>query len=157
MIHQGVHFFDVRSAVVGNAGTFFHIIKAPPLGSSNVVAHLVWDVEYTLSCDVEFYEDLTGADPTDTPFNSFRMSTTAPEARCDEATTGYTGGTLLEKMLLGSATASPRAIAQNSSRDDELILKPESIYAIKVTSNAASNRITTKMFWYEAGANVTGV
>jgi len=156
MIHQGVHFFDARSAVVGNAGVFFHIIKAPALGSSNVVAHLVWDVQYTLSCDVELYEDLTGADPTDTPLNSFRASTTVAEARCDEATTGYTAGTLLGKLLLGSATAAPRGVAANASRADEIILKPESIYAIKVTSNAANNRITTRMFWYEAGANVSG-
>jgi len=157
MIHQGVHFFDVRSAVVGNGSNFYHLIKTPAFGSANVACHWEYDVQYTLTCDLEIYEGVTGTDPADTPLNSCRFSTTTSECLCDDATSGYTGGTLLEKFLLGSTTASPRAIGNSVARDDEIILKPSTIYAIKITSNAAGNRIATRMLWYEAGSNVYGV
>jgi hypothetical protein len=157
MLHLGVHFFDVRSAIVGNAGTFFHLIKTPAYGTNNTEVHLQWNVSYTVSTDVELYEGITGADPTGTPLNSRRASTTVAEARCGSATTGYTGGTLLEKHLLGSATVTPKATESGQGREDELDLKPDTLYALKVTSNAADNRVTSTFLFYEPGQNILGV
>jgi len=153
-VHLGVHFFDVNTAELDNSDTSFHLISTPAHGDFETECHLLIAVETALKSTVELYEGVTGTTPTTVPFNSRRDSANVAESRVGNAFTGYTGGTLLEQFYLGS---SGRYRAGGSgSRDDEIILKQSTTYALKVTSHAASNRIFSRFSWYEIGANIIG-
>ena len=153
-IHLGVHFFHSQAVTLDSADVAYHLILTPAHGPGHTECHLIGEVSMSLTTDFEFLEDVTGADPAVIPFNSRRASSNVAETRCGTALTGYTGGTALETHSVGAAGGSKSG--GGVSRADEIILKPSTIYALKFTSLANSNRISSRFAWYEVGAETIG-
>lgn len=161
-IHAGVHFFSTATGIVDSGDFLYHSILTPAFGSSNIEVHLTHEFTGTDELLVELVEGPTGITPTTSPLNSRRASTNTPDARVDvSSSTGadlLSGGTVIDSWLVGSSGgffAGPDAVT--SIRGHELTLKPSTLYSYRFTSGGAGNRITSKLWHYEAGSNVFGV
>jgi len=155
-VHLGVHFFHTATAIVGNAAFLYHVFLTPAHGTPETECHLLYAVTTSVTADIELWEGVTGTAPTVGPFNSRRDSANVADMLVASATTGYTGGTLLDKFLAGVVGNARVRTGGASGRDGELILKPSTLYAIKVSSLAADNRVSSQLSWYEIGRNIVG-
>jgi len=147
-IHAGDHFFITNYITLNIAGTLIYGVTTP---NTTKWAHLFWEVDCTGETLFQVYEvaTWTGGTPV-TPVNSNRNSATVSGLTIATAPTISVAGNLLAASLLGLAAApSKAALAGNSKREDEMILKQNTQYVFKFTSNSNSNNITYRALWYE--------
>ncbi|RPJ22814.1 MAG: hypothetical protein EHM26_00920 [Desulfobacteraceae bacterium] len=84
-----------------------------------------------------------------TLLNSDRNSSTVATLTVHKGTTGgSTDGTLIWQMKSGLATGQSRA-GMIANRNDEIILKQNTKYIIRITSGTVGNLTNLQMEWYE--------
>lgn len=114
--------------------------------------HLIWDIEGTLVTTVYIYEGTTtSADGTAlTEVNMDRNSATTATIVATHTPSVTVPGTEIYVKSFGAATAGPQARSGGLSHSDqEIILKQNTKYLIRVDSDTDNNRVTFVLRWYE--------
>ncbi len=148
-IHEGRHFSSQRSFTLGSNGVASYVIQAPA-SSTDIFTHMLFMLDGSAITQFDLYEgsDLAPA-TTATAFNSNRNSAiTAQTLIYSSANASGTTGTLLTSYKGGSATNQARSAGQ-SHATEELILKKDTQYHLKITSGSADNLVNVKILWYE--------
>lgn len=146
-LHDGDHFFYTDKVTLGSAATQVYLITTPNNGKW---CHLIFAATGSAITQVDLYE---GADRTGTTgqtlFNSNRNSANAATMTVHKGiSAGTTDGTLLWTMNSGSAQGSSRA-GMASNRSNEIILKANTKYLLRITSGTADNLTNLQLEWYE--------
>lgn len=148
-IHGGSHFYIQGFLELDTAGTHYVKLVTP---DTLVWAHFVFDIKSTGICTSTFDEDATGGmtgGAVVPPINNNRNSSAASALVLTSGVAACTGySTRLENDKWG-ANGFREQIGGGSSRDDELILKQNTVYCRSFVSGADGNIIQFKASWYE--------
>lgn len=146
-IHAGSHFFVTDYQTINSGNSVDWLITAP---NTTKWAHMVIFVEGTAVTTIVLYEgsDRTGSAAL-TAVNSNRNSATAATTTVHRGVAaGSTDGTAIWQISGGSATAQSRS-GQEGRKENEIILKQNTKYNLKVTSGTAGNIVSVHFGWYE--------
>ncbi|MCK4258745.1 MAG: hypothetical protein KAX49_07190 [Halanaerobiales bacterium] len=143
-IHEGNHFFICDyDDTLGIGDTIEFVITTP---NTLKWAHMLFDFSSILGAELEVYEgssDVVGGTST-TPTNNNRNSGTTSDLTLLKDPTSITDGTRIAGYLAGA-----NRTAGFNSRNREIILKQDTIYLFRFTSDANLNAITFCGEWYE--------
>ena len=146
-VHAGSHFFYADSVALGDGASQDYLITTP---DTTKWAHLTFSATGSVITQVQLYEgsNKTGVSGQ-TLYNSDRNSSTVATLTVHKGTTGgSTDGTLIWQMKSGLATGQSRA-GMIVNRNDEIILKQNTKYILRITSGTAGNLTNLQMEWYE--------
>ena len=144
-IHNGDTFFWKSYSTIANNVEKNFIIVTP---NTTKHSHFVFDARSSNTMTIGLYEGATYTAETGTartPFNANRNSATASVNTLIEDPTILTVGTVLVGDQITGGTEGSMA---NISRD-EIILKQNTIYLLRLTSRTPGNIIGWKLEWYE--------
>jgi len=148
-IHIGDHFFIANYAALSTGNTIIFGVTTP---NTTKWAHMSWDIHGTNETLFQVYEaaTFTGGTPV-TCQNNNRNSLTVSGLTVVTTPTITVAGNLIEAVLLGADTASPSKadFVGTASRESELILKQNTQYVFKFTSNGNDNNLSYLAYWYE--------
>lgn len=151
-IHDGFHFFISGFTTLNADGTLIFSATTP---NTTKWAHTIWFIQSTTTLTVEVYEEatVTGGSSV-TALNSNRNSTNTSNLTILKDPTISVAGTKIASTKFGTAgTNKVPAIGGNFERENEIILKQNTTYVWKITSNADSNIIDYIAEWYELDFN----
>ena len=146
-IHDGSHFFYDDAVTLASAATQDYLLTTP---DTTAYCHLVFKATGNAITQVDFYEatDKTGTTPQ-TAYNNNRNSANTPTMTIHKGTSGgTTDGTKLTGIKSGSAQGASRLNAE-AERDNEIILKRNTKYIIRITSGTNDNLTNLSLQWYE--------
>ena len=151
-IHAGSHFFYTDSVELTSAASQSYIIQTPPVASSTKRAHLIITADGSAITQFQLYEasDRNGV-ATATSQHSQREFVglaTSVVSIFKGVASGTTDGTLIWTYKGGAAAGASRTPV-SIERDQELVLKPDTKYHLRVTSGTASNLTNVQFHWYE--------
>ncbi len=146
-IHVGRHFMYTDAITLADTATQVYLITTP---DTTRWAHIWFDLQGSAITQFELYE---GADRTGTAAQTIGNNNRNSDIESGLAihkgvSAGSTDGTLLFIHKGGSANNQSRA-GSTTGNDEEIILKQNTKYILKVTSSTASNLINIKLEWYE--------
>jgi hypothetical protein len=147
-IHAGSHFFYTDKATLAANASTSYVISTP---NTTKWTHMTFAATGSAITTVDLYEsiDLTGVGARQTIVNSNRNSaTTSGMEIWDAIAPGTVGGTLIWSMSSGSATAQSRA-GLSAERSNEIILKKNTRYLLRITSGTNDNLTNLQLEWYE--------
>lgn len=145
--HAGNHFFYTDSVTLGAAATQDYMITTP---NTTKWAHFTFRGTGSAITTVQLYEagDRTGT-TGQTILNSDRNSATVSGLTIHKGTSGgTTDGTMIYTLSSGSSTAQSRQ-PMAAERGNEIILKQNTKYILRITSGTASNLTNVYFAWYE--------
>ena len=152
-IHSGSHFYIEGYTTLGNDpgvdDTLYVKLVTP---NTTKWAHFLWSINSSGILVTTLHEDasggMTGGSGV-TPLNSNRNSSKASGITITSGVTVQTTpGTLVSRASWG-AEGFKSQIGGGQSRDDEIILKQNTIYLRASTSSSAANIVQFKASWYE--------
>lgn len=146
-IHEGDAFMYFDSISLGSAATQDYLITTP---DSTYYTNWLYTISGTLGFTLTLFEatDKTGT-TAQTVLNKNRNSATAARTLVHKAVqAGTTDGTQLYTLTVGTATG-PGIAGGEDRNDEEIVLKRNTKYIVRILSNAAANRINLKLSWYE--------
>jgi hypothetical protein len=150
-VHKGDSFFIAEHQAIDDGNTYEYRIDTP---NTTKWAHLFMAFSSTLETTVELYETTTrtaGNGMVEQNRNRNKTATTATTTFTD--TPGGAGdGTLIWSQKFGADTvgASGKGAGQSVLRaENELVLKQNEVYLIKITSGTDANVISIDFNWYE--------
>jgi hypothetical protein len=146
-IHAGSHFMYTDHIELDSAATQDYLITTP---DTTKWAHMLFDLMGSAITQFQLYE---GADRNGTTLqtigNSNRNSLTAATVTIHKGTSGgTTDGTLIHTHKSGSATNQSRSGMQ-ARNDEEMILKQNTKYILRVTSGTDDNLTNVRLDFYE--------
>ena len=146
-IHAGSHYLYADAITLGAAGTQDYLITIP---NTTKWPHMLFILDGSAITQFDLYE---GADRNGTTLqtigNSNRNSANIAGVTLHKGTSGgSTDGIKIHTYKGGSATNQSRSGA-GTRNDEELILKQNTKYLLRVTSGTASNLINVHLSWYE--------
>lgn len=146
-IHAGSHFLYTDSAELASGATQDYLITTP---NTAKWAHMVFILEGSAITTFQLYE---GSDKTGTTLqgvgNSNRNSATVAGVTIHKGTSGgTTDGTLIHQYKGGAASAQSRA-PTDTRNDEEIILKQNTKYILRITSGTNANLTNVNLSWYE--------
>jgi len=147
-IHEGDHFMYTDAVELGNGVVQNYLITTP---NTTRWAHMIFILEGSAITQFELYE---GADRVgsvlQTVGNSNRNSATAATTTIHKGYAGgSTDGTRIHLYKGGSATGVAKSGAAGTRNDEEIILKQNTKYILRVTSGTAANLTNVNLSWYE--------
>jgi len=143
-IHEGDHYMSGGTVTLGLGGVLDVLVTTP---DTTKWAHLEGLVNSSGAANVLFYEGATVSDNGSTALavNRNRNSENTAAVIISTGPTVSSPGSVLYPSLMG--------VGQNSGglirSEDEFILRQNTLYVIRITSEAASNRINWRLDWYE--------
>jgi hypothetical protein len=145
--HGGSAFFYMDSVELGLGGVQTYLITTP---NTTKWSHFTFQGSGSAITQVDLYE---GADRTGTTlqtvWNANRNSATAADTTIHKGHSGgSTDGTLIWTRKSGSATAQART-GNEGKHEQEIILKQNTKYIIRLTSSTAANLTNLMLDWYE--------
>ncbi len=144
MIHGGNHYYIEGYTTLANAGELRVKLVTP---DTTKWSHFLWEIESSGGLVTQFYEGASGGmagGSAVTPLNNNRNSTNTSGV---VITSGVAVATA-DGLLISQASWKKRT--QGSQvREDELILKRDTIYLRKFTSTENDNLVRFKASWYE--------
>ncbi len=143
-IHSGSHYFMEGYTTLGNDESLY-VKMVTPAGTK--WSHFVWDITSSFILTTTFTEDATGgmADGSVvTPRNNNRNYPDASGMTITSGVTVNTGGTVISVSSWGAKSA-----GGGHGRDDEIILKADTVYLRAFTSSTNANIVAFKASWYE--------
>jgi len=144
-IHEGNHFFIADFDTGLSDGDTIEFVVTTP--NSNKSTHMTFFIEGTDGVQMEIYEGASGitGGTAQTPLNSNRNSSTSSSLTIVKNPTSISNyGTKIFGMRSGQNKE-----AGITERNWELILKKNTTYVYKITSNGNSNNISYIGNWYE--------
>lgn len=151
-IHSGDHFFYQDAQELGTGVSQNYLITTP---NNTKWAHIIFSLDGNGVTEFLLYEasDRNGT-TLENIYNNNRNSIKTSGLTIHKGTTGgTTDGTLLLKEYKGGSSGGVSRTSAISREDDELILKQNTKYLLKVTSSSATNLTNVKMSWYEEDFN----
>lgn len=149
-IHAGSHFFANILTSISSAASFSISIHTP---NTTKWPHMMFEVGGIYGTKIELFETAILTSGTAmTAVNSNRNSATAATITCTSSPTVTTSGTLLLTDQYGFSTGSgPSGLAGsgNTRSDNEIILKQNTVYLLKVTAVGSDNTVPITLEWYE--------
>lgn len=147
-IHDGYHFYVCNFSNLNDNGTVIYTVITP---NSKTWSHMTFNVQAIKGFDFEVYRSptITVTGTSVTPNNNNENSSIESTLTLRTGDTASPSGTLLQAFSTG-ATANPTALNIGSIiRSKEIILRQNTTYLFKMTSNADSNTISYCGDWYE--------
>lgn len=152
-IHGGSHFYITGHTTLGNDPGVDDILRVklvtPDTGKW---AHFQWAISSSGILESTLHEGASGGMEGGsgvTPLNNNRNSSKASTLTITNGVAvADTAGTLIDNAKWGAA-GFKATIGGGASRDDEIILKQNTIYVRTFTSAAAANIVQFKASWYE--------
>ena len=150
-IHDGNNYFYTDPVTLNAAAVQDYLITTP---NTAVRAHFLFDIVYLFVTEIQLYE---GADRTGTTLqtthNSYRPSSNVAATTVHKGTSGgTTDGTLIFNYQGGLPTgAGATLVTQGGTLNgrNEIVLKANTKYILRITSSTAANLINTLLSWYE--------
>jgi hypothetical protein len=147
-IHEGAHYYVKSYDALDTSDVVNFCILTP---NTTKWAHLLFSIQSTGETLVEIYEGTSfsadGSLITAVNNNRNSSNTSGLIIRKDPVT--IVTGTKISESLFGLSTSPVRNIGGDVRRDDELILKQNTTYIIKITSNSDGNNVDYRANWYE--------
>lgn len=146
-IHEGDHFFYTDSVQLNADATQDYLLTTP---DTTRLVHLKINITGNAITQFDLFEasDKDGTTPQ-VAYNSNRNSEVAPTMTIHKGISGgSTDGIKIYTMKSGSATQISRDPLV-SQRDNEIILKQNTKYIVRITSGTNSNLTNTQIEWYE--------
>lgn len=146
-IHSGDAFYHFANVELDDAATLERCIVCP---DTTKWGHFYFVCESQSQITVELYENVTINDLPYTVFNHNRNS-----AKVNSLTIwnllSAVGATLIWKWVSGGPTATPRVGGTPGilRQEQELILKQNTNYLVRITSNTDDNTVSLFLTWYE--------
>lgn len=146
-IHSGNHFLYADSVTIGNAGTQVYLLTTP---NTTKWCHLTFSATGSAITQIQFYEGADRVGTTlQTTFNNNRNSLiTAGMTVHKDISAGTTDGVLIYQLKSGSSVGASRS-PSIAERGHELILKQNTKYLLRFTSETADNLCNLQLGWYE--------
>jgi len=146
-IHAGSHFFYTDSVELASAATQVYLITTP---NTTKWPHLLFFFDGSAITQWQFYE---GADrngtTAQTVYNNDRNSLTAATTTVHkDVSGGTTDGSLIYQYKSGAAQGQARS-GSDVGNSEEIILKQNTKYLLRVTSGTAANLTNVRLEWYE--------
>jgi len=146
-VHDGKHFYINSYETLNNGQSLILALTTP----STKKIHFVYEVSSTAETTIEFYEgaDISGG-TTVTPINNNRNSNITSSVTVVKNPTVNSYGEKIGEIKYGS-TGTPVIpdVGGGFSRDNEVILKTNTTYIVKITSGTDGNIINYIGSWYE--------
>ncbi len=146
-IHAGSHFLYTDSVSLNNEGVQNYLIVTP---DTNTYAHMIFVLDGSAITQFQLYEggDRLG-DVLQTTGNSNRNSGKESTVTVYKGiTAGTTDGNLIHQYKGGSASSQSRG-ESGTRNDEEIILRRNTKYLLKITSGTNSNLTNIRLSWYE--------
>jgi len=146
-IHSGSHYFYTDSVELDSAATQDYLFTTP---DTTKWIHLTYSATGSAITQIQLYEgsDKNGT-TLQTVFNNDRNSLNTAGLTVHKGTSGgTTDGTLIEQLKSGSSSAQSRT-PTIAERENELILKQNTKYILRITSGTNDNLTNLQMGWYE--------
>ncbi len=148
-IHSGSHYYVSGHLTLAEDASVNIKVVTP---NTTKWAHFIYYLSSTGLTETTFYEGatggMTGGTPV-TPLNNNRNSIkTSGLTFTFDVTTATDLGLTIENSKWG-AEGFKESIGGGAGRDDELMLKQNTIYLRNITSRSADNIIQFKASWYE--------
>jgi len=145
--HEGAHFFYTDSVAIDSGVSQDYLITAPDTAKWS---HLGFEFDGTAITSLVLYE---GADRDGTALqvivNNNRNSATAATTTVYKGTSGgTTDGTAIYRHAGGTATSAERN-GINEGSGQEIILKQNTKYLLRITSGTNGNLTNLRLEWYE--------
>jgi len=146
-IHAGSHFLYTDAVELDSAGTQDYLITTP---NTTKWAHMLFSMEGSAITQWQLYESSDRSGTTQqTIGNSDRNSSTASTLTIHKGTSGgTTDGSLIHLYKGGSSTNQSRS-GSSTRNDEEIILKQNAKYILRVTSGTDNNLTNLRLSWYE--------
>lgn len=152
-VHAGSHFFytDYSTlAATTDTNCADYVITTP---NTTKWAHMLIRATGSAITEVMIYEgtDITGSSDAETVFNNNRNSDTLATVTINKSTAtsiAASTGTKIWSQKSGGATQQSRS-SMDSGNVEELILKQNTKYLLRLVSSTASNLCNVKLEWYE--------
>lgn len=155
-IHAGEHYFAYHSASLGNTEQLTISIQTP---DTTKWAHIVWTWNTTQPATLDILEDITSitGGAAFTPINNNRNSNNssgmtvkvASDEGGDTAISPSGGSEIFSRFFGASGLFGTDTAVADSRKDNELMLKQNSLYLFRITAGAASCDVNLHMSWYE--------
>lgn len=145
--HGGSAFFYMDSVELGSGGVQDYLITTP---NTTKWGHLTFQGSGSAITQIDLYEgaDRTGTTPQ-TVFNANRNSATAADLTVHKGQSGgSTDGTRIWTRKSGSSSSQSRT-GNEAKHEQEIILKQNTKYLLRITSSTASNLTNLMLDWYE--------
>ncbi len=148
-IHAGSHFYIEGYATLAEDAVLRVKLVTP---DTNKLAHFQWAISSSGICETTLHEapsgGMTGGNAV-TPLNNNRNSSTTSGIVITSGVAAATvAGTQISNAKWGAA-GFKSTIGGGTARDDEIVLKKNTIYLRTFTSRAADNIVQFKASWYE--------
>lgn len=145
-VHAGNHYMFTDSVELGSGASQYYMITV----SSLVVPHMTFHLDGSAITQWQFYEDTdkTGVSAQTAANNDRNSTNTAATTLYKGVSGGTTDGTLAYLYKGGSGTQQSRS-ETDAGNNEELILKADTSYVLKVKSFTAANLTNIKLEWYE--------
>lgn len=148
-IHEGDHYYIEGHTTMGDGGVL--MVKLATNGE-NKDAHFQWAIASSGILETTLHEDASGGMAGGTGVTPLNNNRNSDNTSLMTITMGVSGasinGTLISNAKWG-ASGFKTQIGGGTSRDDELILKQDTVYLRTFTSGAADNIVQFKAGWYE--------
>lgn len=146
-IHAGSHFFYCDAVTLASAAIQNYLITT---SNTTKLAHMLFILDGSSITQFEIYEATDKVGTTlQTVVNNNRNSVTAATVTVHKDVSGGTiDGTLLFRYKSGSSTNQSKGNSSARS-EDEIVLKANTKYIIRVTSGANDNLTNVRFVWYE--------
>lgn len=146
-VHSGSHFFYTDKNTVGSGDKQEYVITTP---NTTEWAHMLFRATGSAITTVDLYEGTTRTGTTDVvTFNNNRNTTDSASVIVYKgASTDGADGTLIFTIQSGASSQQSRSPLE-PTRGEEIILKQNTKYLIRITSGTASNLTNLKLEWYE--------
>lgn len=146
-IHAGSHFLYTDAISLNAAGSQDYLITVPDTAKW---PHMIFILEGSAITQFDLYE---GTDKNGTTLqtvgNSNRNSDNVAGVTVHKGVSGGSiDGTLIHTYKGGAATNQARA-SGSTRNDEEIILRQNTKYILRVTSGTNSNLINVNLSWYE--------
>ena len=148
-IHEGGHFYIQGFLELGDADTYYVKMVTP---DTTKWIHFIFDVKSTGICSTYLDEDATGGmtgGSSITPLNNNRNSSSSSGLVLTGGVTTCTGYTTRLENDKWGASGFRETIGGGGGREDELILKQNTVYCRSFVSGAVDNIVQFKASWYE--------
>ena len=151
-IHAGSHYFYRDKNEIASGSTQDYIVYAP---HSSKHIHFVYTVDGSAITQFDLYEETDRLGTTlQNTFNSDRNSSNTPGMKVYKGQSGgTTDGTLL-KTYKGGAAAQQSRQGSMIRATEEIVLKENTKYLIRITSGTNNNLTNVLFTWYEHTSNV---
>ena len=147
-IHEGNHFYLEGFTTLASAGTLYVKLVTP---DNKTWSHFTWDIQSSDILETTLHEDVSGGMAGGagvTPLNNNRNSANTSNLTI---TSGVAVATDLG-LTVSQCNWGTRQAGGGTIREDELLLKQNTIYLRKFLSGANGNIICFKASWYESAS-----